>query len=366
MAGHLTAALNLRLRACSPSYDEMMKKTILFIFLGINIARLWSQPNYDTTVVYADYTPIPVVVDGVDNDSCWNHAQWHNIDKVWIPYNATVSENDFKGTYKVAWDSNYLYLLVKIVDDSLADYYNDPLSNWWNDDCVEIFLDEDRSKGYHECSYNAFAYHVSIFYDAIDMSTSCAGINLRNNIVVKMDTIAPHTYLWEFAIKVYNKNFNPQNPELSRVKLQPGKHMGFAVAYCDYDGNPQHERENFIGSIFMPAAHNNDNYRTADYFGEMILTDSKNQWDGEAVRIDKLENPEDLFTYKPATHEIAFHKNFEKEFLLKIFTLDGKPVYQVKIEANRSSIQLPSFVSGLYLLLITDGVNISTSKIFQQ
>ncbi|MGC8804091.1 MAG: sugar-binding protein, partial [Bacteroidales bacterium] len=162
-----------------------MKKTILFFFLGLNVVRLWSQPQYDTTLVYANYTPAPVVIDGVDNDSCWSLAQWHNIDKVWIPYNATVDENDFKGAYKVAWDSNYLYLLVKIVDDSLADYFSNPLSNWWNDDCVEIFLDEDRSKGYHECSYNAFAYHVSIFYDAIDMSTSCAGINLRNNMMVK-------------------------------------------------------------------------------------------------------------------------------------------------------------------------------------
>jgi len=224
---------------------------------------------------------VPVVIDGLDNDSCWNNARWHNIDKVWIPYGATMQEGDFEGYYKAAWDSNYLYLLVKVIDDSLADYYTDPLSNWWNDDCVEIFLDEDRSKGYHECNYNAFAYHVSIFYDAIDMSTTCAGINLRNNLIVKMDTIAPHTYLWEFAIKVYNKNFNPQNPEQSRVKLKPGKTMGFAVAYCDDDGNPNHERENFIGSIFMPAAHNNDNYKTADYLGQMVLVDTKNLWDGE-------------------------------------------------------------------------------------
>jgi len=341
----------------------MIKKAFLSAILGLTVLILRAQPQYDTTILYVDYTPVPVVIDGLDNDSCWNNARWHNIDKVWIPYGATMQEGDFEGYYKAAWDSNYLYLLVKVIDDSLADYYTDPLSNWWNDDCVEIFLDEDRSKGYHECNYNAFAYHVSIFYDAIDMSTTCAGINLRNNLIVKMDTIAPHTYLWEFAIKVYNKNFNPQNPEQSRVKLKPGKTMGFAVAYCDDDGNPNHERENFIGSIFMPAAHYNDNYKTADYLGQMVLVDTKNLWDGEEPSgIAETIVQQAFFTYDAATNILVLNNNIGEDAILKVVGMDGRVVYRNKIQKGKNIVHLPLSLSGSYLVLLTNGYTTLNGK----
>lgn len=344
----------------------MIKKTFLLCILGLATIVLRAQPQFDITILYADYTPVPVVIDGSDNDECWNHARWHNIDKVWIPYGATMQKEDFEGYYKAAWDSNFLYLLVKIVDDSLADYHTNPLSNWWNDDCVEIFLDEDRSKGYHECSYNAFAYHVSIFYDVIDMSTTCAGINLRDNLIVKMDTIAPHTYLWEIAIKVYNKNFNPRSPELSRVKLRPGKIMGFAVAYCDYDGNPKRERENFIGSIFMPATHFNDNYKTADYLGQMVLVDTKNQWEGEILAIPQSSKYQNFFAYDASRNVLVLDNSIGSGAILKVVGLDGRLVFQARIKSGKNTLNLPTSLSGMYVLRLSHGDKVMTDKFVRQ
>ncbi|MCX7987659.1 MAG: T9SS type A sorting domain-containing protein [Bacteroidales bacterium] len=336
----------------------------LTVFTCLASINLNAQPNFDTTKVYVEYTPFPVIVDGSSNDSCWKTTNWHPIDKVWIPYAASISKDDFEGEYKAVWDSNYLYLLVKVTDDSLADYYSDPLSNWWNDDCVEIFIDEDRSKGYHECSYNAFAYHVSIFYDAIDMSTSCGGINLKNNLTVVIDTIAPKTYLWEFAIKIYNKNFNPQKPENSRVKLFPGKRMGFALAYCDYDGNSKHERENFIGSIFMPAAHNNDNYRTADYLGEMLLVDTKNLWDGSPVGIQTSFRPDISFSYNNKTNALIIDNIFsDVKGKIQVYSMDGKMVYQNNLKKNHLVYYLPKFPNGTYLVKISSEHIVSSGKI---
>jgi len=258
-----------------------------------------------------------------------------------------MTDGDFSGQYKALWDSNYLYLLVHVIDDSLADYYTDPLSNWWNDDCVEVFIDEDRSKGYHECSYNAFAYHVSIYYDAIDMSTTCAGINLKNNMIVKMDTIGPHTYLWEFAIRIYNSSFNPSNPELSRVKLSKDKKMGFALAYCDYDGNANHERENFIGSIFMPQAHNNDNYKTADYLGEMILIDTSNQSQPSSLVLPNNDNlkKNDLF-FNSSTKQLTVISKSDSEIV--IYSPNGTQVYRTKINKTEQKINLNNLKPGIY------------------
>src|SRR4030042_2943211 len=88
----------------------------------------------------------PITIDGQATEECWVNAGWHAIDQVWIPYNATMKEGDFEGRFKVAWDELYLYILVEVIDDSLSDDHANPLTNWWDDDCLEIFIDENRSK----------------------------------------------------------------------------------------------------------------------------------------------------------------------------------------------------------------------------
>ncbi len=221
--------------------------------------------------MYAYPAAAPVVIDGSDADECWANADWQPISVVWLPYyDAPMDEGDFAGQFKLSWDSNYLYILVEVEDDLLSDDHADPFDNYWNDDCVEIFIDEDRSMGYHQNNYNAFAYHISFTYDAID-GGSGRTINLKDNLSVVMDTIGDKTYLWEIALKIYDETFEPDNQEDSRVTLSHNKLIGFSLAYCDNDET--NGRENFIGSTFMPPEHSNDNYITADYMGTLLLVD---------------------------------------------------------------------------------------------
>ena len=254
--------------------------------------HLGAQTQHDT--LYAYLSQSPVVIDGIADDACWENAQWHPIDQVWIPYDAAMNEGDFQGRFKLAWDSLYLYMLAEIVDDSLSDDHSNPLQNWWDDDCLEIFIDEDRSKGNHERNNNAFAYHISIFYDAIDLNSSGAGVNYKNNIEVVMDTIAADTYLWEVAIKNYTSDFTVGDPEASRVILHHHKLMGFSLAYCDNDETLG--RENFIGSQTMTPATANDNYITADYFGSLLLVDPDYV---EPTSINGINRMETVFTFTP-------------------------------------------------------------------
>lgn len=55
------------------------------------------------------------------------------------------SKSDFNGKYKPSWDENALCLLVEITDGVLFDQCGDSLERWWDDDCVEVFVDEDNS-----------------------------------------------------------------------------------------------------------------------------------------------------------------------------------------------------------------------------
>ena len=324
----------------------MMNKFLaLFTFLVLTSGALKSQTQNDTIFNYI--TKTPVTIDGQATEECWTNAEWHNIDQVWIPYAATMKPGDFEGKFKVAWDEQYLYVLVEVVDDSLSDDFSNPLQNWWDDDCLEIFIDENRSKGDHKENNNAFAYHVSLLYDAIDLNSSGGGVNYKDNIEVDMDTIGEKTYLWEFAIKNYNANFNISNPEASRVQLSPNKLMGFAIAYCDNDETGS--RENFIGSMKMASATANDMYINANYFGSMLLIDP----DYVETPSGIVNNLEKINVYpNPATSQITLTAT-TKTNNIKSFTLSsitGQVVKSGTFMGNSQIINLEDLNSGIYLL----------------
>lgn len=246
----------------------MIKKLGFGLVLLAICFQLTAQTQQDT--IYNFVTTTSVTIDGIADEACWNDADWYDISQVWMPYNATMNAGDFEGKFKTAWDGNYLYVLVEVLDDVLSDDHSDPLQNWWDDDCLEIFIDEDRSGGWHQNDENAFAYHLSVFYDAIDLGAS-DGVNYKEHVEVVMDTIAENTYLWEMAIKIYDDTYDGSSPEASRVTLTANKIMGFTIAYCDNDETTS--RENFIGSIELPADKNNICYQDATYFGSMKLVE---------------------------------------------------------------------------------------------
>jgi hypothetical protein len=337
----------------NPCIMKQSLKTYLLpaIFISLSL-HLGAQTQYDTLYAYLSKTP--VVIDGIADDACWKDAQWHPIDQVWIPYGATMKEGDFQGRFKLAWDSLYLYLLAEIVDDSLSDDHSDPLQNWWDDDCLEIFIDENRSKGNHERNNNAFAYHVSIFYDAIDLNSSGAGVNYKNNIEVVMDTIAEDTYIWEVAIKNYTSEFNPGDPEASRVILHHHKLMGFTLAYCDNDETSA--RENFIGSQYMTAATANNNYITADYFGSLLLVDPDYV---EPTSIKSISWNEPVHAYpNPVNDNLVLQYNTGLKYTGKIEIRDicGKLMALHYFDSDNKLINVSELNEGMYLLhVITDG-----------
>lgn len=329
---------------------------MLRILSIISISILFSgtvcgQTQKDTIFCYQAKTP--VTIDGQATEDCWINAEWHAIDQVWIPWAAKMKEGDFEGRFKVAWDESYLYVLVEVVDDSLSDDHTNPLQNWWDDDCLEVFIDENRSKGDHERNCNAFAYHVSITYDAVDLNASGGGVNYKNNLKVDMDTIGAKTYLWEFAFENYNANFNISNPEASRVYLTTGKKMGFTIAYCDNDETTS--RENFIGSMVMTQATANDMYKNADYFGLMILSDSQNVTSALSNQIK-----EEIKIYPvPARNFINIETSPGRveSGSISILSVTGQLIKTEYFSGFRHTVNIENMKDGLYLIKVVQGNN---------
>ncbi|MFA6401578.1 MAG: sugar-binding protein [Salinivirgaceae bacterium] len=224
--------------------------------------------KFDTTepnTYYALRTITEPIIDGLATDSCWSQAVWDTLDQIWLGSN--YSATDFTGRYKIGWNEKQLYLLIEITDDSLLNS-REPLVNYWDDDCVEVFIDEDHSGGIHQYNYNAFAYHISPTMDAVDMGPDKKA-HLYNSHVQGVLTKNGAHYLWELAISIYPDTYSDEKNDNQPVKLGKNKEIGFSIAYCDNDSSPT--RENFIGSVNTDGHFKNDGWIDASCFGVLVL-----------------------------------------------------------------------------------------------
>lgn len=205
-----------------------------------------------------------IIVDGVAEESAWKEATWIELDQRWL--GKAYSEEDFSGRFKLSWDEDHLYLLAEITDDSLYHHY-EGTEQYWNNDVLEIFVDEDASGGDHQFNYNAFAYHIDTNYDVFDIAPDSNAYYFNDHVDTRM-TRSGNSYTWETAIKIYDDGF-VRNTEYAPVKLYSGKIMGFALAYCDNDTSEF--RENFIGSEVVEGEDKNRGWIDAGIFGTLRL-----------------------------------------------------------------------------------------------
>ena len=214
----------------------------------------------------APLAEIAPVVDGVADDAAWEAAPWRELDNIWLGEN--LSHQDFSGRYKVVWTHERLYLLVEFVDDVLVDFHRNPLEQYWDDDCLEVFIDEDFSGGNHQYNHNAFAYHISLDNQAIDIGTDRQAHSYTDHVLSQWRQTGD-AVIWEVGIEVYSDHYKDDSIENTPEKLSAGKLMGFMVAYCDNDHSEL--REHFIGSEYAAGDHKDRGWIDAGLFGKLEL-----------------------------------------------------------------------------------------------
>ncbi len=242
-----------------------MKRAIAVCFVMALFSCHKSIKKQDHHIIEVLKTDHPPTLDGKITENSWSMATWHPLDQNWIGSSYTFE--DFNGRYKLCWDEEALYLLVEVTDDILYDRHKDPFKFWCDDDCVEVFLDEDNSGGLHQYSHNAFAYHIALDGNVVDLAPDRTP-RLFNEHARSVRLTEENRTIWEIRLKLYPDTFL-DNASNAPVKLVDGKKVGFAVAYCDNDGSK--ERENFIGSVFVPGEDKNQGWINADIFGTLVL-----------------------------------------------------------------------------------------------
>jgi hypothetical protein len=319
------------------SYKYAVFTTVLLLFLHFDneLFALNLNNNSQDDTVYINDVSIPPVIDGNGNDLCWQSASWQSINEVWIPWGMQVDSLDYFGRYKTVWSSsqNLLYFLVEINDDTVSDgFVSGESSDIYNFDMIEVFIDENKSGGYHvfdgtadnEASLgtnaeNAFGYHI--FANIPDSGTTSydfivgdlAGKDWSHTIPTAYKSHFPgfairsngHVITREFSLIVYNDTYSASNISGSRVQLTKDKIMGLSLAFNDDDQpaiNPQYtERDNFFGSVSVSELAYNDHWKNADDFGTAKLISSIS-----TVYInDKLMNSELMVFPNPLFNDVT-------------------------------------------------------------
>ncbi|MGB5353202.1 MAG: CBM9 family sugar-binding protein [Woeseia sp.] len=220
------------------------------------------------TQYLAPEAAVAPVIDGVADDAAWNQAKWQELRHRWL--GPEYSPEDFQGRYKVVWTENRIFILGEFVDDILIDTHRDPLVQYWDDDCLEIFLDEDFSGGDHQYNHNAFAYHLSLDNQAIDIGPDKKPHNYSHHVESRWKQQG-NKIIWEVAIDIYTDAYDDEASTNEPIVLTAGKVMGLMVAYCDNDGSEL--RENFIGSESVPFGPKDRGWIDAGLFGSLVLTE---------------------------------------------------------------------------------------------
>lgn len=242
-----------------------MKPIVTFTFccLLIGLACSPSTPKIDTK--YQAYkSEKPIEINGIADEPVWEKSTWHYLNQNWI--GNYPDSSDFHGRFKLSWDTDFLYVLAEIYDDSLSDTHSDPFSQYWDDDCLEIFVDEDASGGEHTYSFNAFAYHIALNGDVVDYGTK--GPERFDDHIQSARNQSGKLTVWETRIAIFDDSYVRGKVNTPK-KLFAGKRMGFALAYCDNDTSAY--RENFMGSEVVEGDNKNRGYIDAGIFGNVTL-----------------------------------------------------------------------------------------------
>lgn len=250
----------------------MIRAIQLLLILTANLAAAQQQEanshDADRSYYQVPRASIAPIIDGNSSDSAWVAARWRPIDNIWL--GGPLDPADFSGRYKLAWTEHKLYVMVEFTDDVLVDFHRDPLNQYWDDDCLEIFIDEDHSGGNHQYNHNAFAYHMSLDNQAIDIGTDKSARNYTHHTQSQWRQQGDKV-IWEVAIDIYTDQYRDDAEDNKPTTLATGKLMGFMLAYCDNDHSEL--REHFIGSEYAAGDHKDRGWIDANLFGTLELVE---------------------------------------------------------------------------------------------
>jgi hypothetical protein len=155
-----------------------------------------------------------------------------------------VNANDLNASYKTAYDGNYLYIAVKVIDDIYAQ--NSTGYKIYLGDSLEILVDANLDGDYYSKGLSTDDFQLGISPGKGSLSGAKEAylwypVNLRGARpqVVSASQVISGGYLVEAAIPWSTFSISPVS----------GQHLGFAVSVSDNDNPSQEIQESMVSSV---------------------------------------------------------------------------------------------------------------------
>jgi len=234
------------------------------------ILSLLQACNKDREELIYSVSNKQIIVDGNPDD--WKNVKANIVkgkDNLWFGQ-GMVSENwqgndDLSFQWKATWYGNKLYFIVEVNDDTLSGF--DQPNSWLND-CVEICLDPDNTKGLRKREQDG--KDILIGYETHYVPCDPPKIFL-NELIGPYEIDSPQNELflmeWNGEISVLNRNGGyivELGFSVPGLTLNTNKRIGIEVGVCDDDGEG---RKNLMMWTGMQV----DFWITMNEYGELIL-----------------------------------------------------------------------------------------------
>jgi hypothetical protein len=214
-------------------------------------------------------------IDGYLNDSAWSYALGSellatggNPDDFSIPW-SNFSNNQV--TWKAIWSSvtNKLYIALQIQDDIAGTIDND-YDRMWDDDCIELYTDGDRSGGDYSNNYGV-AQQWQIRRDNARHLEFLPGVYTGSAINSRVSQGANGNWILETEMFIYN-----HYPSIIK-QLTSNDIIGWEVWYNDSD-NKKYENGAWVREFQVGWGYSGPAYYDANYFQELKLGPAPSSW----------------------------------------------------------------------------------------
>ncbi|MEM7134641.1 MAG: sugar-binding protein [Chloroflexota bacterium] len=149
-----------------------------------------SRSGQNRVAIIAEATAAPII-DGT-MEGIWAEAQSYSISTI-VTGSTSITNNDFAASFQGMYDSENLYLLVEVIDETLIT----DSEQFWHDDLVEIYLDGDRSRGQTYDEVDDF--HYLFRWDDPIKHIADGSISVSDQIQVQMLATSAG-YILEFSV----------------------------------------------------------------------------------------------------------------------------------------------------------------------
>jgi len=300
-----------------------------------------TRPFTQNDGIYCPAVASPIVVDG-EEDAVWQNIAWHTLEHV--IQGSVASPQDFSGRFKIAWDFDNFYLLIRILDDKKV---RDSEALYQDDD-LEVYFDADNSKNSYYDD-DDFRYRFS-YQDSLVLEKAHGALSgVRYKVLLQNDGYqAEIAFPWRTL----------------RTEAQSEKVIGFEVQLNDDDnGGERDAKLAWWGSSDVA-------YGDPSAFGQVKLKgDPTGVKPGrEALVRDFFLGPNWPNPFNPVTH-IPFVLPRRSHVVLEIFDVRGRRVCRLlntTLPAGTHTLRVNAghWGSGLYFYRLTVGS--ATGKRFSQ